>query len=969
LTQAQSKSIIEKDFLQLALNNMLDGTLYHSVRDMRTGVLSFDYVSGTWEKILGVSAEDSIADIRNVFKHIEPNDLKCLMQVIQESLEPLRSFTAEFVYNHPIKKEKVWAQISSNPIRVGDFVYADGFIFDITKRKKAEENLAIEQRRLKSLANMPAGTLYHSMRKKGTNDLKIVHMHGKWEELTGLQKEDVITDINCFFKRIKAEDKNRFNQKLAEVFSSLEKFEIELRYDHPAKKGEEYWLQISSYPSIEEDVIYSDGFIFDITARKIAEKKQLAEKERIENIRDSIPNGTLYSSEVNLETKQMYLTYLGQKWEDITGIPTQVAIDDISVPFDRIHPDDVPRVVKDIFDSAETLTTFFTNYRIMFNNQYRWLQMRAQPYLKGNSVLWDGIVMDISREKEAEIELEAEKNRLQSLSDNIPEGALFQFTYERRTRKTRLSYISANFELVSGIEREAALADIMKVISSKSQAENLRVFMQRLEESSNNLTDFFHETNFGEKWLQIAARPRCDGTLTIWDGIIKNITEQKEAQIELKVEKERLETLGNNLPGVVLTRLIYDKNTEKYYIEYASQSWEDITGITPEAVAKDIEPFSKIVNPEDEFNLRKIMATSQKLLTDINIEVRIKKKGETRWLNISSHPYKHENKVIWDGTMRDITEHKELTAILTKYRENLEHIVQERTSELETTNEELQGVNEELHAVNEELFASNEELNQYKTHLEDMVEQRTQELRLAKEKAEESDRLKSAFLANLSHEIRTPLNAIIGFSNLIITGEQSIEHQKSCVDMIYNSTEQLLKMINDIVDVSKLEIGLIKLKRTSIDVNELMINLNDFYNNYLYSINKQKITLTLDDSGFLVPCIVNTDATRLRQILSYLLDNAIKFTEKGFINFGYHKTKTGMLEFVVHDSGIGISESQEKVIFERFHQVETDTTRQYGGMGLGLTISRGIVQLLGGDMWLKSTEGEGSSFYFTIPLK
>ena len=265
------------------------------------------------------------------------------------------------------------------------------------------------------------------------------------------------------------------------------------------------------------------------------------------------------------------------------------------------------------------------------------------------------------------------------------------------------------------------------------------------------------------------------------------------------------------------------------------------------------------------------------------------------------------------------------------------------------------------------VYLSYRQLEKYHRQLELTVEHRTKELMLAKEKAEESNKLKSAFLANMSHEIRTPLNGIVGFLQFFKSNDMSSERRHEYIKIINNSSSQLTRLIDDIMDVSKIDAKLMTITPVPVDLNELMNEVLVFFNTYLQVNNKNRVELILDDSEKIDHCIIYADILRLRQILNNLISNAIKFTEKGFIRFGYRKSEPDLLEFVVEDSGIGMHSDQLEIIFERFRQADLGNARRfYGGTGLGLTISRSLVQLKGGQMWVESTEGVGSSFYFTI---
>jgi PAS domain S-box-containing protein len=238
-----------------------------------------------------------------------------------------------------------------------------------------------------------------------------------------------------------------------------------------------------------------------------------------------------------------------------------------------------------------------------------------------------------------------------------------------------------------------------------------------------------------------------------------------------------------------------------------------------------------------------------------------------------------------------------------------------------------------------------------------------EELIKAKDKAEESDRLKTAFLQNISHEIRTPMNAIFGFSALL--GEADIDNQtrNSYIDMILKSSNHLLSIITDIVDISNIEANVVKITKSAVVLNSLIRSICD---QYLLKIKDSNIGLVLESDIADENEIILTDNTKLIQVLSNLLNNALKFTKQGEIRFGY-KIKDKVVEFFVSDTGIGIPEEYRQKIFDRFFQIENPTAKIYEGTGLGLAICRAYVELLGGEIWLTSTAGAGSTFYFTLP--
>ena len=239
-------------------------------------------------------------------------------------------------------------------------------------------------------------------------------------------------------------------------------------------------------------------------------------------------------------------------------------------------------------------------------------------------------------------------------------------------------------------------------------------------------------------------------------------------------------------------------------------------------------------------------------------------------------------------------------------------------------------------------------------------------LKNAKDKAEESDRLKTAFLANMSHEIRTPMNAIIGFAELMADPNLDLASRKEFIEQIYNSSNMLSKLIDDIIDISQIDAGEIK-------PTTKRFNLTKVLDHFLYKIIEEKEYAEEMDILFHspfgnLPAFIETDEFRFKQIFEHLLNNAIKYTHEGFIEFGFDINQQEIPTFYVRDTGIGIPEDKIELIFKHFTKLE-DRTKLYRGTGIGLTITQKLVNLLGGKIWVESNPGIGSIFYFTLPSK
>jgi signal transduction histidine kinase/CheY-like chemotaxis protein len=286
-------------------------------------------------------------------------------------------------------------------------------------------------------------------------------------------------------------------------------------------------------------------------------------------------------------------------------------------------------------------------------------------------------------------------------------------------------------------------------------------------------------------------------------------------------------------------------------------------------------------------------------------------------------------------------------------RKKAENIVKQKLTEIGLQNVKLENANQMVNDMNNEL----EEINQHLTKTNEALIR-------AKEKSDESDRLKSAFLANMSHEIRTPLNAIIGFSSILVDPLTTQKDQEQFMQIINSNSDQLIRIIDDILDLSKIEAGQVKILNEIFSANELMADtVNSFRKN---NINDQ---IEIRISPFAEKCrlMLQSDPFRFKQIINNLLSNAIKFTNKGVVELGIMPDFSDEVTFYVKDTGIGIEKKHLKNIFTRFWKAEEKGDKLYSGAGLGLAISKKLCEMMGGRMWLESEPGTGSTFYFTQP--
>ena len=335
---------------------------------------------------------------------------------------------------------------------------------------------------------------------------------------------------------------------------------------------------------------------------------------------------------------------------------------------------------------------------------------------------------------------------------------------------------------------------------------------------------------------------------------------------------------------------------------YVSPAATRITGYTPEEHYLDPELGMKMVHPDDQHLLSTLSSDEEAIRTPATLRW-IRKNGEVIWTEQKNVPiYNEKGQLIaLEGISRDITERKRSEEALSR----------------------------------------------------------------AKEKAEESDQLKTAFLNNLSHEIRTPLNAIVGFSEFLNEPGITREQIGNFTRIIRSSSDQLLSIIDDIVNISKIEAGQIENFDNKCDINKV---LKQTYDLLLPKTSEKQIKFRFHTGLNEKEAMVITDQAKLEQVLYHLVGNAVKFTDKGHVEFGC-SLKEDFLRFYVADTGDGIEPTHQDIVFQRFHQIDTSDRRMKSGMGLGLPIAKAFIEGLGGQIWMESNPGAGTMFFFTIPWR
>jgi len=375
----------------------------------------------------------------------------------------------------------------------------------------------------------------------------------------------------------------------------------------------------------------------------------------------------------------------------------------------------------------------------------------------------------------------------------------------------------------------------------------------------------------------------------------------QDKTIELMLSEQQILNLSNNLPNGAIFRFVFENEHEGKML-YVSSGWEELTGQSVEDTAENfIFFFQNRIHPDDSQSLLKALAYAINNRTILDKTYRYyKNNNDMRWFHVRAIAIAGNDGLTYlDGYQVDETKEK--------YFE--------------------------------------------------------QELVVAKDKAEESDKLKSAFLANMSHEIRTPMNAVVGFSSLLSNTKLPPQRLASYLEIIHANCQRLLRLIDDIVDISKIEADQLFLRMEKVPISEIMTAVREHFEPII-NAGYPHVELWVDEGLLNSSLIVHTDVFRLKQIFIHLIDNALKFTEKGFVRCGQLFDKTDVLHFIVMDTGMGIAPEYAETIFQSFRKLD-----QYSeGTGLGLPIVRRVLLQMGGNIWVESEPGVGSTFHFTLPL-
>lgn len=831
-----------------------------------------------------------------------------------------------------------WVRAIGRPeMDQGKCVRLTGTFQDITEYKKAEDKLrAVEEERRKSDERF---RIAQDMSPDGFTILKPVRNHqNKVIDFTWVYQNKAVAKMNG------TDPQKVVGQRLLNLFPGHKDTQFMNAYKNVAESGkpttfeEAYAGETMKKSKYFRIVVVPMDQNIAVLAQDITERKTIEE-----NLKATINTSPSIIAKANLNTgfyieaNQAVTRILGWSVEEFISKPIT----------DFIHPDDNQITAEKTQKQLEGLEIHqFENRFLCKNGIYKWISWNA------NSANSDGIVLgvgsDVTQRKEIEFQLLNKNAEYEALNEELRQTNEELFKAKEEAEKSEANLQDAQrmanignwrFYLKTGkVEMSDEMINLLG-IENKNEAFNIskheeyyteeswQRFLEASDAAVNKGKSYEIELEFADKnakFRYAVARGEPvfdeDKTIIAIKGTLQDITERKQSEEKIRESEEKLRKVINTSPFPVA--VIDEKN---HNVLIWSKSAILLFGHNPKTTQQwyDLAYPDKQYQKEVKERWNKMLETARKSDRAINTgEYHVRcSNGQIKTCEIYTQVLPGSMIV----TLNDVTEQKK-------------------------AEQEIKAKNEEYEAINEELIQTNEELQ------------------IAKSKAEEADRLKTAFLTNMSHEIRTPLNAVLGFSELLTQKELSEGEKKSYSEYIRLNGQGLAKIIDDIIDISKLESNKLPIKILSFNLNTLFNELYSYYSRVLVEKLKTDIRLELEIPEFAdKEFIIESDEQRLKQIMNNLLSNAIKYTEKGKIIFGYKVIDT-KLHFFVKDTGYGIATENISKIFDRFRQFSPQFVSKHEGTGLGLAICKDLVSLLGGELRVDSELNKGSEFYFQLPL-
>ena len=865
------------------------------------------------------------------------------------------------------KEDSIHVKLESTPVKSSGSDIPESIrtaVIDITDQKEKERI----SRRLSAIVNSSDDAIISASR-----EIRIQSWNTGAENIYGYKAEEVVGRTPDFL--IPEDRKGEVENYMKDVFKghSIEHFEtVRIRKD-----GTPINISLSVSPILNDknQIIAAATIGRDITDRQRREKRIRESEEKYRAIFENSGDGFLLLKDTIRDCNKQATKLFGYEKQELIGLDPTVHLSPEKQPDGENSVNAGKEYVREalkgkvqqfywkhstrkgkLIDTQITLNSIYTEdgtfilaivhdisehveHQRQLKEKNEEIKSQNEEYVTLNEELNDAN----SRLRDTVDELEKSRKKIEEANDIINKSPAVAFLWKNapgwpvefvsESVEKLLGYNSSEFisgkitfhEVIHPEDKDRILNEVIQYSSETDRKEFTQEY--RIKDKTGNT-----------KWVDDRTWIQRDeyGKITHYKGIIIDITERKNAEKELVIKNR-------------ISNSFINSDHESFYHE--------VLDIFRDVFNSKYGYFGYINDAGD----LACPSMTREIWEKCQVEDKSIIFPKTNWGGLWGESLNQRETIIQSGNLKPPKGHIELTsAIAAPVMSNGKLIGQ-----IVLANNPA-GYNKEDKQLIESLCNYLAPLLHSKIkeskHLQNLME--------AKEQAEESDRLKSAFLANMSHEIRTPMNGILGFTQLMLSRISPVDEQKYYLDIIYDRGNHLLQIINDIIDISKIEANQLKIERKLFNLNDLIYELYHSYEVELENKDDNNIQLDLFLGFSKENSYIYSDKIRLRQILTNLIGNAFKFTEKGKISFGYEQKDEETLLFFVKDTGIGIPKEKQKHIFDRFRQAEEgNTTRNYEGTGLGLSISRNLVHLLNGEIWLNSEDGKGSAFYFTLPFE
>ncbi|RXP64496.1 PAS domain S-box protein [Lutibacter sp. HS1-25] len=896
---------VTKQLLSNTLSNIQDGFV---ILDENSNYL---YINNVAADLLGKSIEDLLG--KNIWKEFPEN----------EGDEFYDNYQWAFQTRKPISFENYfapWNRWFENRIIPSNNTMLI-FFHETTEKKESEHQI-------KAAYNIINKSSSVAILCENKWDFPVIFASENTEKLFGYTSSELLSNQVKIFELIYPKDLEHVR---AEFFTQL-KSETEIESKPKAfrivtKNNEIKWIEARTETIRNRNniITHIQGILEDITERKKAEDLIFKSNQRLQ---DQFNNTPLASIIWDLDFR---VTDWNNSAQRIFGFTPEEAIGKKGSEL-IVKPDQTDDL-KTVWENLLNQTGGFRNKNENITKNGNviicdWYNVTLKD-LDGNVIGVASLADDITDKNTSKILLEKSEKKYRDIFEKSFDAVLIL------KDNLIVDCNESTLKMFGHTNKESLLKIHPSIISPKTQPDGSdsalkaeKMIQIAVDEGSNRFR-WYHQTKNETIFPAEVTLTKIEEEdhITTIHAVVKDIS--------ARVKKEQIETILYNISKAALS--IEDFNEFGYFVKdelhkiidtnnffIALYNEEKDNYYTP-VLVDEMESGDEF--PAEGTLTNYVVKNKKSLLFNKEIHDQLIQKGEVKLVGVDSK--------IWVGVPL-ISKNKVFGAI----------VVQSYTNENAYTEEDVQLLEFVADQISSAILRKNTDF----------------ELKKALSKAQESDRLKSAFLANMSHEIRTPMNGIIGFSELFLDKDLSYNERKEYAKIVIDSSKQLLSIVNDILDISKIEAGVVQLNYETVDLNALLNNLNAFY---MPIASEKKLELICNKGLKNQECSIKIDKTKLNQILTNLLSNAFKFTDNGSIQFGYELVDT-MLRFYVKDTGVGIDEKLHHKIFDRFVQADVDFEKQNKGTGLGLAISKKFIELFGGDIWLTSNSN-GTTVSFTIP--